>query len=356
MTTPRVSFGMIVLNGMPWLEYNLRALYPFAHEILVVEGACEAAHRMATADGHSTDGTLEALRQFASQEDPEDKLQIITKAGFWSEKDEMSQAYAARATGDWLWQIDVDEFYRDEDMHRVLELLAKDPGVSGASFPFIQFWGGFWYRENGRWFLIEYLSQDRLFRWGRGYRYTSHRPPTVVDAEGRELRQQCWLTHKQMRRKGIYIYHYSYVLPKQAEEKVAYYSHVNWTDAFRKNQRWLERSYCRLEDPLYIGEFGRAMPDWLERYDGQHPSAIRQLMADIESGRARCLLRPTDDIEALLANRSFRFKRFFMKLGVLLMGAIRRVARMIGWRVHLARRWLAQLRETKAETPSQQGP
>ena len=32
--------------------------------------------------------------------------------GFWpGEKDEQSRAYAARATGDYLWQVDVDEFY-----------------------------------------------------------------------------------------------------------------------------------------------------------------------------------------------------------------------------------------------------
>ena len=27
---PRITFGMIVLNGEPFLEYNLRSLYPFA--------------------------------------------------------------------------------------------------------------------------------------------------------------------------------------------------------------------------------------------------------------------------------------------------------------------------------------
>jgi hypothetical protein len=41
----RVSFGIIVLNGEPFTRYNLRALYPFAHEIIVVEVASPfAAH------------------------------------------------------------------------------------------------------------------------------------------------------------------------------------------------------------------------------------------------------------------------------------------------------------------------
>ena len=34
---PRVTFGIIVLNGEPFTRYCLRALYPFAYEIIVVD-------------------------------------------------------------------------------------------------------------------------------------------------------------------------------------------------------------------------------------------------------------------------------------------------------------------------------
>ena len=118
---PRITFGIIVLNGQPFTRYCLRALYPFAHEIIVVEGACKAAAGMATAEGHSSDGTLETLYRFKDEEDPEDKVEIITGEGFWSEKDEQSQAYTKRATGDYLWQVDIDEFCdsRGRDLRRV---------------------------------------------------------------------------------------------------------------------------------------------------------------------------------------------------------------------------------------------
>ena len=145
---PRVTFGMIVLNGRPFLEYNLRALYPFAHQIIVVEGACEPAASLATPGGHSTDGTLETLKRFKEEEDPEDKLVLVNAeddgkpSGFWTEKDEMSQAYARRATGEWLWQVDSDEFYIESDMRSVLELVVSDPEIAGVSFPFLNFWGG----------------------------------------------------------------------------------------------------------------------------------------------------------------------------------------------------------------------
>ena len=63
-----VTFGMIVLNGEPFVRYNLRALYPFAHQIIVVEGAAPAAASIATPEGHSTDGTLDTLHDFKIKE------------------------------------------------------------------------------------------------------------------------------------------------------------------------------------------------------------------------------------------------------------------------------------------------
>src|SRR5688572_53959 len=129
----RISFGMIVLNGEPFVRYNLRALYPFAHQIIVVEGATPGAAAIASPDGHSTDGTLETLQHFKAEEDPENKLTIITRDGFWPEKDEMSQAYAELATGDYLWQIDTDEFYLPRDMERVLLLLQANPDITAMS-------------------------------------------------------------------------------------------------------------------------------------------------------------------------------------------------------------------------------
>ena len=48
VNTPKITFGMIVLNGEPFIKYNLRALYPYAHQIIVVEGACPSSASVAT--------------------------------------------------------------------------------------------------------------------------------------------------------------------------------------------------------------------------------------------------------------------------------------------------------------------
>ena len=68
---PRLSFVMIVLNGMPFIEFALRSIYDFAHEIIIVEGAEEKCRFAANEDGSSTDGTVECIESLG---DPANKI------------------------------------------------------------------------------------------------------------------------------------------------------------------------------------------------------------------------------------------------------------------------------------------
>ncbi|MBN1257230.1 MAG: glycosyltransferase family 2 protein [Planctomycetes bacterium] len=311
MSLPRVSFGIIVLNGEPFTRYSLRALYPFAHEIIVVEGACRAAAGCATVDGHSTDATREVLARFQAEEDPENKVKLITAEdmghpdGFWpGEKDEQSRAYAQAASGDWLWQVDIDEFYQPGDLEKVCKLLADNPELTGASFPTLTFWGGFdacvdsWYlRRGGQIF-------HRLFRWGEGYIYVSHRPPTVLDPQGRDLRNLNWLDADAMSRQGIYLYHYSLVFPKQVWEKCHYYSNAEWTKRAGAEE-WYRDNFLNLQDPYHLHNV-YTFPGWLEPFKGSHPPAISSLRQDLASGELEVELRPAEDIKKLLASPLYR--------------------------------------------------
>ena len=330
---PRVTFGMIVLNGLPLLEYNLNGLYPFAHQIIVVEGACEPAASLATPDGHSMDGTLEMLRRFKDEDDPESKLILVTAEddggpnGFWTEKDEMSQAYARRATGDWLWQVDYDEFYLERDMRSVLDMVMSDPEIAGVSFPFLNFWGGFEYLEDGEYFRYRLPGVPRLFRWRAGYHYAGHRPPTVVDEKSRDLRSLTWVSHRQMRKAGTYMYHYSTVLPKQAEQKAGYYANVTWGgDGFGDLEQWLTESYYGLRDPYHIGEGGRSIPQWLQRYrGGRHPAQIVKLQQHLASGELDEPTRPTDDLDRLLNSPLYALGRWGVRVRLFIFWTAKRL-------------------------------
>ncbi|MEX2160732.1 MAG: hypothetical protein WD751_02365 [Anaerolineales bacterium] len=297
------------------MEYNLRALYPFAHEIIVVEGATRAAKSLATAGGHSTDGTLEMLHEFKRGQDPDKKIQVITAAdegyadGFWPEKEEMSGAYARRISGQWLWQVDSDEFYLEADMAAVLSLLEAEPGISTISFPYFELFGGFSSTITGSWHLHQQTLCHRIFRWGEGYRYSAHRPPTVTDADGKDLRKGHWVSYPQNGAKPIYMFHYSYIFPKQAHQKVGYYSNVHWTSVFRKNEQWMEESYQRLKKPMFLGEKGWPNLQWLEPYRGEHPEAIMALQEDLASGKIAEPTRDTKDIERLLRSPVYAMEK-----------------------------------------------
>jgi hypothetical protein len=316
---PKVSFGMIVLNGEPFTRYCLRSIYPFAHQIILVEGAVPAASRISTPDGHSTDGTLASIKRFAAEEDPEKKVIIVTAEdeghpnGFWpGEKDEMSRAYAKRAIGNYLWQVDNDEFYRPEDLKQVFAMLVETPDISALTFKMITFWGGFDYITDG-WYLRRGAAYyNRLFRWGPGYRYTTHRPPTVVDEQGKDTRAGHWIKGKELAQRGIFLYHYSLVFPKQVAEKCAYYSDADWARKTRA-ERWADEVFLGLRDPFHVHNV-YDYPSWLERFTGTHPPEIEALRRDIASGKVAIEVRRHDDVERLLKSPSYIAGRAWLKL------------------------------------------
>jgi hypothetical protein len=101
------------------------------------------------------------------EEDPEDKVIIITvedegyASGFCQgDKDEQSQAYAKKATGDWLWQGDIDEFYLPEDMRQVCGYLHDYPETTCLTFNSYHFWGGFNYVLEGGLLFNRYFQGE----------------------------------------------------------------------------------------------------------------------------------------------------------------------------------------------------
>jgi len=321
---PKVTFGIIVFNGEPFTRYCLRAIYPFAHEIIVVEGAVKSAASLATPDGHSTDGTLDTLYRFKEEEDPENKLQIVIRNGFWEEKDEQSRAYAERATGDYLWQVDIDEFYKPQDIQTIIRMLAHDPSISGVSFHLKNFWGGFDYLVDG-WEYRDLVKKmkgiRRIFRWGKGYRYVSHRPPTIVDAQGRDLCTLNWIGPNETAKMGVFCYHYGMVFPKQARQKTIYYQGM-WEN-HKDMPYWYHESYVKLRRPLRILH-GTKPPSWLYRFKGTHPPAIRKLIEDCKKKDVTTVEeRWTEDIEQLLDSRSYQILTSFLSLSYYIVAPLR---------------------------------
>ena len=316
---PRVTFGIMVLNGQPFTRYCLRSLYPYAHEIIVVEGGHEDARAVTTPDGHSIDGTLEVLRRFKQEEDPQDKVQIVTRADFWPKTDEygnhrthQSRAYAERATGDYLWQVDIDEFYLPRDMARVLDMLTRDPSITSISFNSLPFWGGLGYISDGWRWRRAGQAIHRVFKWGPGYRYVTHEPPLVHDERGRDLRRLHWVGADEMARRGVRMYHYCDLFPHQVLAKAAIYR-LEKPRVCAEIMEWAEHNYLRLEHPYHV-ERHYWFPAWLERFSGEHPPEVEQMMRDVGAGALDVELRRTDDIERLLGSPRYWLGRQALKV------------------------------------------
>lgn len=299
------------------MRYNLRALYPFAYQIIVIEGACPSARNICSRDGHSLDDTLSELYRFQAEEDPEKKLIVITAEdeghpnGFWTEKDEMSQAYTKYVTGNYLWQIDSDEFYRPEDMRDVIDMLSEDPAITAITFPMKTFWGGLDYFVDG--FFLRQFVVHRVFAWKRGYVYNTHRPPTVIDENGKNLRDIKWITASEMAAKGVFLYHYELLFPKQVREKCSYYIGAQWTDSLRNLDQWMRYSYFSLQKPFRVHMVYSSL-SWLDRFFGNHPHEVVEMVDAVKRGGYSGVdLRKTDDIEDLLSNRFYNLQRLFLK-------------------------------------------
>ncbi len=319
MAIPKISFGIIVLNGQPFTHYCLKSLYTFAHEIIIVEGASYSAKEVATADGHSKDDTLNVIRNFIKNHDPLKKVTLVTAEdqghpnGFWpGEKDQQSQAYAARATGDYLWQVDIDEFYMPQEMNRVIMLLQQDPTISGMSFKTKTFWGSTDVTVDGPFLLRGAEIYQRLFKWGKGYRYATHRPPTVLDEQGVDVMKKNFLHGTHLAKKhAIYMLHYSLLFPKQVKEKAEYYQRLKQYDY--QPMEWYKQAYRQLNWPFrYHNVYLHR--SWLLRYLGGTPDEVSNMIADIKNKKYDCLLREDTDVKKLLGSWRYQLNRTFWQL------------------------------------------
>jgi hypothetical protein len=315
----KLSFGIIVLNGEPFTRYCIQALYPHAYEIIIAEGACEGARNVATVKGHSIDGTLDILKEIKRIGDPDNKITIVTAEdeghpdGFWQgEKLEQSQAYARRASGNYLWHVDIDEFYKDEDIFKIIRLLREDQDITCISFNQIGFWGGFNYKIES-WYFKRHLSEIyRIFKWGKDYQFYSHRPPSVINEKKTNVRNGKWLRAKDMKKMGIFMYHYSFVFPKQIDEKVEYYQNAEWSRSIH-SEWWANEVYYKFRYP-YKAFINTNFPGWIERVGIEHPEQIQNLIKDLKTSMPHIKTRSTEDLKAITSSLKYRFNIRFLKL------------------------------------------
>jgi len=237
----KISYVMIVLNGMPFIEASLKSIYDSAYEIIIVEGAVKQCMFAANPDGSSKDGTVEFIKAFP---DPKKKIKLIQ--GIWPEKCEMQNKAVKIATGDYIWLVDSDEVYKKKDIEVIIGMLDADPTITQINFSLFHFWKGFEYVLSSP-ILKSHPGFFRVFKLDKPCYFTTHRPPTfLLQRYKKTTYQMNRVENSVMVKKGIFIYHYSYVSDSQVKQKVELYKKYGWDKFWKMDlDDWFNNCYLK---------------------------------------------------------------------------------------------------------------
>lgn len=286
----RITAAMIVLNGDHVLEQSLKSIYSFVDEIVIAEGPVKYWQDRGIT--RSTDRTLEIINGF---DDNERKIRLVSST--YAEKDHQFQCALDLMTyvPDYLLQIDADEVWTDESLKNLRAMLLDRRPISVGvhSHTFV---GGFDRTLSG--FEEKTDNFLRVFKWENGCKFMTHRPPTIMYADGNKTGGKSHIDSDEARDYyGVSMCHYSYVWPSQVKSKIEYYrSKVSmhncipdfyesywlpWTKSLSIDEKWeIERKIVGMHEfkPEVRG------PAFTKPYIGKHPSAICE---SIESLRER---------------------------------------------------------------------
>lgn len=260
---PRLIKCVAAHNEEGWIEYNLSNCYDEFDLIRVVEGAVRG-RPSSTPDGHSTDRTLEIIRDFP---DPDNKIELFVGDRHFKSLEEQKQTFIDFASeGDFLLITDCDEFYLEGTINKLRKLIELRPTVSELIPTFLHF-----YRDSKH--VRDYNEgwncwHQRIIRYQPGMRYHTH--PVVSDANGRCTYFDPIYQKKRFMVNGLYIYHYGHI--KSAEfhkDKAAFYkSELSKFDGKGGN--------ASIEFDAKLDEFLNYKENLNEilLYDGPHPKCL----------------------------------------------------------------------------------
>jgi len=211
-----------VHNEENWIEFNLANNYDEFDIIRIVEGAVQGRPN-STDDGHSTDKTVELIRNFP---DPDNKIELIRLGRFFKSLEEQKQVFLELANeGEWLFIVDCDEFYMDGDIEKVRKAIKSRPSASEIIPTFLHFYRDFFHIKAPH---PEWKPQhQRIIRYRDGLRYHAH--PIATDANGQCTYFSGAYQHLRYTIPGVWIFHYGHAKGKEfhAMKKEFYDSELN---------------------------------------------------------------------------------------------------------------------------------
>ena len=238
---------MNVLNGEPFIKYQLKSIYKFAHEIIIVEGAYKK-FRHAAKKFRSKDKTVKIIKNFY---DPKNKIKLIVKNEYYEDRMEMCNEFMKFISGDVIWQIDVDEFYDDKTHKIVNELFSKDKQLDQISFKFYNYYKTLEWIING--YNESLIDVIRINRAVKGMRWINQRPPTLA-LKNKIISPRKKINGNEMKNDGHLMHNLTMLFDEQVKNKFIYYSKKSRA-VFSGHDRWYYDSWKNYEEKFSVSGF-----------------------------------------------------------------------------------------------------
>lgn len=294
-----VSYIMNVLNGEPFIKYQLDSIYPYAHEIIIVEGAYRKFRHAATTNGRSTDHTIECINAYP---DIEKKIKLIVKPGFYDDRLDMCNELLPHVTGDVIWQVDVDEFYYPETHVFIQTVFASDPTLDRVSFCFYDIFANPMYFIEG-YRALGLDNVNRVHRFDTGDRWMNQRPPILCDLNQKQKTIRKHLDGYDLIKMGHVMFNGTALFEKQIREKYTYYNIMSKN--ISEPKRWIFDVWQNFSNKFNVAGFDHSITylkkNWLDL-----PRGFKEMWDDVSSGNYPGFFpRETDDIEEYFASRQY---------------------------------------------------
>lgn len=218
----RITLCIQAHNEEYFIEGAIKHLYEEVDRIIVIEGAVENRPNQ-TEDGHSTDKTIDIIRDIKNNFDSKKKITFIQIKRPWKSLEELKQTFFDMSIdGDWLLICDADERYDKKDIARLRTLIDREPNASEVVPLFLHFYRDFKHVAIP---APEWQPQhQRFFKYKRGMKYNSH--PIATDANGKCTYFSPEYQHRRFLLNEFYVWHYGYARPNMDEimkQKQSYY-------------------------------------------------------------------------------------------------------------------------------------
>jgi len=292
----KISYVMNVLNGEPFIKYQLDSIYSHAYEIIIVEGAYRKFAHSATVEGRSTDNTVEII---SSYPDPENKIVLVQNPGFYDDRLDMCNEFLQRVTGDVIWQVDADEFYLDSTHTYVYDLFSTDPELDRVCFNFYDFFGSLDYFIKG----YEHIGLDnirRVHRYKKGEKWLDQRPPTLSsNNQEKVIRKE--ITGSQMQIKGHMMFHPTLLFDSQVMDKYQYYSSIS--SSINKPNKWIVNVWQKYNNKFNVSGIKNYIT-YLEHFSGEtYPKPLSDMYSKVKQGEyAGFNARDMADVDSFMSS------------------------------------------------------